>query len=79
MLYGGGTFFFRKKKVPKEKTPKGCAPWVSLGVLIALSRFLGTPRDKRTPPPPPGKLEGAVFSFNTETGKCTAVQAVRVE
>jgi len=45
----------------------------------ALSRFLGTPRDKRTPPPPPGKLEGTVFTVNTETGKCSAVQAIRVE
>ena len=39
MLCGGGTFFFSKKKVPKEKTPKGRAPWVSLVVLIALSRM----------------------------------------
>ena len=52
---------------------------IGISAEDALSRFLGTPREKRIPPPPPGKLEGAVFTIDTDTGKCTAVQAVRVE
>ncbi len=41
--------------------------------------FLGYPRDKYTTAPGPVKLEGAVFTVDTETGRCLEVRPVRLE
>jgi metallophosphoesterase (TIGR00282 family) len=41
--------------------------------------FLGYPRDKYTTAPGPVKLEGAVFTVDTDTGRCLEVRPVRLE
>ena len=45
----------------------------------ALARFLGIPREKRSSALLPGKLEGAIFELDSETGRCESVQAIRIE
>ena len=44
-----------------------------------ISRFLGNPPKRFEPAQGPGKIEGAVFEIDTETGKCLNVEAVRIE
>ena len=56
-----------------------CDGVIGISAEDAFTRFLGIPREKRTPAPAPGKLEGVVFEVDTDTGRCTAAQAIRVE
>ena len=43
-----------------------------------VARFLGNPPKKFEAADGPGKIEGAVFEVDAETGKCVSVEAVRV-
>ena len=44
----------------------------------SISRFLGNPPQRYESAPGPGKIEGAVFTLDTETGRCLSVEAIRV-
>lgn len=44
----------------------------------SISRFLGDPPSRYMPAEGPGKLEGAIFTLDTETGRCTNVEALRL-
>lgn len=44
----------------------------------SISRFLGDPPNRYAPAEGPGKLEGAIFTLDTETGRCTHVEALRL-
>ena len=44
----------------------------------SISRFLGNPPQRYESAPGPGKLEGAVFTLDTETGRCLGVEPLRV-
>ena len=52
---------------------------IGMNVDHALARFLGKPRERLSPGGPPGKLEGAIFEIDTETGVCKSAEAVRIE
>jgi len=41
-------------------------------------RFLGYPPERLEPADGPSRVEGAVFEIETETGKCTSVEAIRI-
>ena len=43
-----------------------------------ISRFLGNPPERFEQAGGPGKIEGAVFEIDTDTGKCTGVEAIRI-
>jgi hypothetical protein len=43
-----------------------------------ISRFLGNPPERFEPAEGPAKIEGAIFEIDTETGKCTGVEAIRI-
>jgi len=43
-----------------------------------ISRFLGNPPSRFEPAEGPGKVEGAIFEIDSETGKCVNVEAVRI-
>ena len=44
----------------------------------SIRKFLGDPPRRYEQAKGPGKLEGAVFTVDTETGACTAVEAIRI-
>ena len=44
----------------------------------SISRFLGNPPGRFEPAEGAGKIEGAVFEIDAETGKCTGVEAIRI-
>lgn len=44
----------------------------------SVSRFLGNPPVRYEAASGPAKIEGAVFTIDTDTGKCTGVEPVRV-
>ena len=45
----------------------------------SIRKFLGDPPRRYEQAKGPGKLEGALFTVDTETGACTAAEAVRLE
>jgi len=45
---------------------------------LSISRFLGNPRKHYEQAPGPNKLEGAIFTVDTDTGLCRDVEAVRI-
>ena len=45
----------------------------------SIRKFLGDPPRRYAEAKGPSKLEGAVFTLDTETGECTAAQAVRLQ
>lgn len=45
----------------------------------SIRKFLGDPPRRYEQAKGSGKLEGAIFSVDTETGACTAVEAVRIQ
>ena len=44
----------------------------------ALERFTGNPKPRSNAAPPPAKLEGVVFTIDTDTGMCVDIEALRV-
>lgn len=52
---------------------------IGMNANDALARFLGRPIERLTQAPPPGKLEGAIFEIETETGLCKSVEPLRIE
>ena len=44
----------------------------------SIRKFLGDPPRRYEQAKGPGKLEGAVFTVDTEIGACTAVEAIRI-
>ena len=44
----------------------------------SISRFLGNPPGRFEPAEGLGKIEGAVFEIEEESGKCTGVEAIRI-
>ncbi|MBR6115789.1 MAG: YmdB family metallophosphoesterase [Oscillospiraceae bacterium] len=44
----------------------------------SIRKFLGDPPRRYEQAKGPGKMEGAIFTIDTETGACTAVEAVRL-
>ena len=44
----------------------------------SIRKFLGDPPRRYEQAKGPGKIEGAVFTIDTETGACTAVEAIRI-
>ena len=50
----------------------GIAPEQSIG------KFLGDPPRRYEQAKGPGKLEGAVFTVDTDTGECTSVERIRI-
>jgi metallophosphoesterase (TIGR00282 family) len=44
-----------------------------------VSSFLGNPPERFVPATGPARLEGAVFSIDTKTGKCVSAQSLRVD
>ena len=52
-----------------------------LGIDIdqSIGKMLGDPPRRYTPADGPGKLEGAIFEIDTETGRCVSAQGVRIE
>ena len=44
----------------------------------SISRFLGDPPRRYMPAAGPGKLEGAVFTIDTDTGRCIQVETLRL-
>ena len=44
----------------------------------SIRKFLGDPPRRYEQAKGPGKLEGALFTVDTETGACTAVEAIRI-
>jgi metallophosphoesterase (TIGR00282 family) len=44
----------------------------------SISRFLGNPPQRYESAAGPGKIEGAVFEIDTETGRCLGVEALRI-
>ncbi len=52
-----------------------------LGVRIeqSVNRFLGLPPERYRPAEGEAKLEGCLFTVDTETGKCLAAEALRIE
>ena len=44
-----------------------------------ISRFLGNPPGRFVTAGGPAKIEGAVFEIDTDTGKCTAAESIRIE
>lgn len=44
----------------------------------SISRFLGDPPRRYAPADGPGKLEGAVFSIDADTGRCCQVETLRL-
>ncbi len=44
----------------------------------SIRKFLGDPPRRYEQAKGPGKMEGAIFTVDTETGACTAVEAVRL-
>ena len=44
-----------------------------------ISRFLGNPPERFEDAEGPAKIEGAVFTIDPETGKCTEAESVRIE
>jgi len=51
---------------------------IGMKTSSSVSRFLGNPPMRFEEADGPAKLEGAVFSIDTETGKCCGVEAIRV-
>ena len=45
----------------------------------SIRKFLGDPPRRYEQAKGPGKLEGAIFTVDTETGACTAAEALRLE
>jgi len=45
----------------------------------SVRKFLGDPPRRYEQAKGPGKLEGAIFTIDTETGACTAAEALRLE
>ena len=45
----------------------------------SIRKFLGDPPRRYEQAKGPGKLEGAIFTIDTETGACTAAEALRLE
>jgi len=43
-----------------------------------ISRFLGNPPERFEQAPGPGKIEGAIFEIDADTGKCAGVEAIRI-
>ena len=43
-----------------------------------ISRFLGNPPERFEPAAGPAKIEGAIFEIDSETGKCTSAEAIRI-
>jgi len=43
-----------------------------------VSRFLGNPHNRFESADGPAKIEGAIFSIDSQTGKCVSVEAVRI-
>jgi len=43
-----------------------------------ISRFLGNPPERFESAPGPSKVEGAIFEIDTQNGKCTGVDAIRI-
>ena len=43
-----------------------------------ISRFLGNPPERFEPAGGPAKIEGAIFEIDSETGKCTSAEAIRM-
>jgi metallophosphoesterase (TIGR00282 family) len=43
-----------------------------------IKHFLGYPVERFVPAEGAGKLEGAIFEIDTETGKCLSVEAIRI-
>jgi len=43
-----------------------------------VSRFLGNPPGRFEQADGPGKIEGAIFEIDPETGKCAGVEAIRI-
>jgi hypothetical protein len=43
-----------------------------------LKRYLGYPPERLEPADGPARIEGVVFEIDTETGKCTSVEAIRI-
>ena len=44
----------------------------------SVNKFLGDPPRRYEAAPGPAKLEGAVFTLDTDTGRCLAVEAIRL-
>lgn len=44
----------------------------------SIGKFLGDPPRRYEPASGPAKLEGAIFTIDTETGKCVAAESVRL-
>ena len=45
----------------------------------SVEKFLGDPPKRYESAEGPGKLEGAVFTLDTETGRCLKVEALRIQ
>ena len=45
----------------------------------SIDKFLGAPPRRYESAPGPGKLEAAVFTIDTETGRCMKVEALRIQ
>ena len=51
---------------------------IGMETMSSISRFLGNPPGRFEIADGPAKLEGAVFSLDTGTGKCLSVEAIRI-
>ena len=73
LVFPGGTAFISDLGMtgPSESV-LGIAPEQSIRT------FLGDPPRRYEQAKGPGKLEGALFTVDTETGACTAVEAIRI-
>ena len=56
-----------------------CDSIIGVKPAQALSRFLGDPPGRMESADGPAKIEGAVFTIETDTGRCVAAEAIRIE
>ncbi|MCL2153539.1 MAG: YmdB family metallophosphoesterase [Oscillospiraceae bacterium] len=55
-----------------------CESIIGMKLEQPISRFLGNPPGRFEPATGSGKVEGAIFEIDTETGRCVSVEAIRV-
>jgi len=55
-----------------------CESIIGMKIEQPISRFLGNPPGRFEQATGPGKIEGAIFEIDTDTGKCISVEAIRI-